>query len=276
MAMALLAWAAAAHAVEVTPLKFFPDQANVIEFAPVDARFVRLNLSQSSSGEGIALDEVEVFAPGKTDNLALAASGAKATASSCVANDARHKVEHLNDGLYRDEHGWRAASTDATWVQIELPRAALIDRVVLSRDRVKETRGRKVARDRMPGWTGVETSRDGKTWTAVSSVLWHWSTGRDLPVPTPQHIAWHERERVLFVCYGSQIVGGKYANLRMDKFDPDQWMHATKAWGAKELLLVCTHPGDRGFAWWPTETNDNNVTKLPWKDGKGNLGAAKK
>jgi hypothetical protein len=140
-----------------------PNKANVIGFTPTQAKFVRLTVSKSSSGDQPGLDEVEVFTKTGTNNLALASAGGKATASSCLAGYAIHKVEHLNDGLYGNNHSWIAGAS-AAWVQIELAAPAQVAQVVVSRDRTASFR------DRLPTVIGVEVSHDGQSWKQVASV----------------------------------------------------------------------------------------------------------
>ncbi|MBI2929258.1 MAG: discoidin domain-containing protein, partial [Verrucomicrobia bacterium] len=140
-----------------------PSQPNLLDFPAQLARFIRFVIHESSAAEP-CLDELEVYGPDSTRNLALAISGAKATASSCLAGYAIHQIAHLNDGLYGNGHSWIAAGAGPEWAQIELPRPATISRVVFSRDR----EGRFP--DRMPSAFEVRLSLDGKEWKTVSKV----------------------------------------------------------------------------------------------------------
>ena len=154
LAMAALAAGTARAAVE-------PDQPNVVAFEPVEARFVRFVIPSSIQGQP-CIDELEVYGPEGAANLALAAGGAKAAASSCLAGYAIHQVAHLNDGLYGNDHSWIAAGTTGEWAQIELPRPAVVARVVFSRDR----QGRY--RDRLAEAFEVRVSSDGAAWKTVA------------------------------------------------------------------------------------------------------------
>ena len=142
-----------------------PDPAapNRISFAPVEARSVRL-LIGAMSGSQACIDELEIYGPECGDNLALAARGAKATASSCLEGHAIHRIEHLNDGKYGNRQSWIAATSGEEWAQIDLPQAVKVASVVFSRDR----EGR--FRDRMPLNVEVQVSTDGKAWTKVGQI----------------------------------------------------------------------------------------------------------
>ena len=143
-------------------LKWDPGKPDVITLKPTPAKFVRLTLSDA--GTESCLDEVEIFSTGGTNNLALAAEGAKASAKSCLEGYAIHKIEHLNDGKYGNAHSWIAAEDDVQWVKIELPKSAPVDRVTVSRDR----EGRY--RDRTAGYIRVETSVDDVAFVTVAEV----------------------------------------------------------------------------------------------------------
>ena len=79
--------------------EIWPDRPNEIVFPASDARFVRLVIHRGTTGQP-CIDELEVFAEGGKENLAVASRAQPATASSCLAGHAIHKIEHLNDGRY--------------------------------------------------------------------------------------------------------------------------------------------------------------------------------
>lgn len=147
--------------------ELLPQVPNVLEFPAQNARFVRVVLV-GMPGEKPCFDEVEVLDAQAGRNVALASSGAKATASSCLQGMAIHQVAHLNDGLYGNEHSWIAGDTKNEWVQIELPQPTEVNRVVLSRDREK-----KYA-DRMPTAVDIQLSLDGQQWQTVYQTIPGW------------------------------------------------------------------------------------------------------
>ena len=110
---------------------------NVDRFAPVVARWIRFTALATNQFEP-CLDELEILTADEEPlNVALASQGALATASSVFANGtvAIHQLHHVNDGLYGNSHSWISAEPGTGWVQIELPRPMLIDRVLWGRDR---------------------------------------------------------------------------------------------------------------------------------------------
>jgi hypothetical protein len=142
---------------------FDPRSPNALTFEPVEARYIRMVIAASNSGTQPCVDELEVYGPTGGTNLALAATGAKAAASSCLEGFAIHRVEHLNDGKYGNACSWIAARAEEEWAQIELPKPARVARVVFSRDR------EGFFRDRLPIDVVVHVSSDGKAWRTVAS-----------------------------------------------------------------------------------------------------------
>lgn len=52
-------------------------------------------------------------------------------------------------------------------------------------------------------------------------------------------------------------------------FDADAIAQAVKDGGFEGIILVCKHHD--GFCLWPTKTTEHNITKSPWRDGKGDI-----
>ena len=57
------------------------------------------------------------------------------------------------------------------------------------------------------------------------------------------------------------------AMLNPDAFDADQIVGACKAGGLQGLVIVAKHHD--GFCLWPTKTTEHNITKAPFRGGKG-------
>ena len=145
------------------PLVIVGSRPNAVAFPPARAKFVRFVIHASSGGQP-CIDELEIYGPDGTRNLALAKDGAKASASSCLSGYPIHKIAHLNDGLYGNSHSWIAASDGEEWAEIELPQAAEVGKVVFSRDREGKYG------DRLPVDFEIRLSLDGKQWTTARTV----------------------------------------------------------------------------------------------------------
>ncbi|MFO0944904.1 MAG: DUF1553 domain-containing protein [Planctomycetota bacterium] len=132
-------------------------------FAVVEARFVRMVIAATNSGDQPCLDELEVYGPDEERNLALASLGSKATASSLLPGFDIHQIAHLNDGELGNGRSWISNEPGKGTATIELPEPRRVHRVVWSRDRLAQFR------DRLPVEYAVEVSLDGEHWTKVSS-----------------------------------------------------------------------------------------------------------
>jgi hypothetical protein len=133
-----------------------------LDFPPQEARFLRVVIHETNGTSQPGIDELEIFGPEGGVNLALAERGAVASASSLLPGYPIHQIEHLNDGLYGNDHSWIAASSDSEWAQIELPQPATVARVLVSRDRTGKYR------DRIPEVFEVLVSQDGRQWESVA------------------------------------------------------------------------------------------------------------
>ena len=138
---------------------------NVDEFAPSLARYVRFTILATNNGAEPCLDELQVFGADPSRNLALAVDGARATASSLLPGYEIHQIDHLNDGVLGNDHSWISNTPGTGWAQIELPKPAVVQSVVWSRD------GGDIPRfdDRLPTRYRIELSMDGTAWHTVAT-----------------------------------------------------------------------------------------------------------
>jgi hypothetical protein len=102
-------------------------------FAPIGAERVRFTIN-ACTGSQPCLDELEIYDTAGR-NVALAAGGAKVTASGSLAGYPIHKLEHINDGVAGNDHSWISDTEGSGWVEITLPSRVMISRVVWGRDR---------------------------------------------------------------------------------------------------------------------------------------------
>jgi hypothetical protein len=141
--------------------------ANVESFPAVMTSAVRLSIDECLGGAA-GIDELEIF-DDSGSNVALASKGAVASASGVIPGYAIHRIEHLNDGKFGNEHSW-IANAPRSWVRIDFPVSKNVQRAVWSRDR----EGRFA--DRLPLRYRVEVLTSDGVWKEVSS-----SAGRRPP-----------------------------------------------------------------------------------------------
>ena len=144
---------------------------NVERFAPVTARMVRLTILATADRTEPCIDEIEVYTAATPDadsisrNVALAAAGGEASASSEYPDAAIHKIAHLNDGRSATAGAGSRSVPGKGSVTIAWREPALIDRVVWGRDR------EEVYRDRLATEYYVEAALEPGRWQVVASSL---------------------------------------------------------------------------------------------------------
>ena len=96
-------------------------------------------------------------------------------------------------------------------------------------------------------------------------------------VPSKRQSAWHDLEVYGLIHFTPTTFENKewgFGDADPKTFNPtdfnaEQIIQAAKAGGLKGIILVAKHHD--GFALWPTKTTDYNITKSPFRNGKGNL-----
>jgi hypothetical protein len=135
-------------------------QHNEERFSPTPARFIRFEILRTNGGEP-CLDELQVFGAGEV-NFALSSLGTIATSSGDFEHPF-HKLEHIHDGRFGNEHSWIASLAQDSWVQLELPQVQSIERISWGRDR------QGVYGDRLAIDYRLLASTDGDQWTVLAS-----------------------------------------------------------------------------------------------------------
>jgi alpha-L-fucosidase len=95
--------------------------------------------------------------------------------------------------------------------------------------------------------------------------------------PSPQQVEWQDLEFGVIIHFGTNTFldrewGDGTASPQVfapTQFDPEQWMRAIKAAGAKYVVLVAKHHD--GFCLWPTAQTDYSVKSSSWENGKGDV-----
>jgi len=95
--------------------------------------------------------------------------------------------------------------------------------------------------------------------------------------PAPQQTAWQDLEFGVILHFSTNTFldrewGDGTADPKVfnpTQFNPDQWMDAIQASGAKYVVLVSKHHD--GFCLWPTEQTDYSIKASPFQGGKGDI-----
>lgn len=95
--------------------------------------------------------------------------------------------------------------------------------------------------------------------------------------PSPQEVAWQDLQFGVIIHFSTNTYldrewGDGTANpsvFNPTAFNPDQWMQAIRAAGAKYVVLVAKHHD--GFCLWPTAQTDYSVKSSPFEDGHGDV-----
>ncbi|HUC79363.1 MAG TPA: discoidin domain-containing protein [Flavisolibacter sp.] len=96
-------------------------------------------------------------------------------------------------------------------------------------------------------------------------------------LPSAAQLKWHEMEMYGLIHYGVDTYTDKEwgfgdedpALLNPSAFSAEQIVSAAKAGGLKGVIVVAKHHD--GLCLWPTKTTTHNITKSPWKGGKGDM-----
>ena len=96
-------------------------------------------------------------------------------------------------------------------------------------------------------------------------------------LPSPRQLEWQETEMYCIIHFTPttfQNLEWGYGDADPSIFNPSdfsaqQIVDAAKSGGFKGIVYVAKHHD--GFALWPTKTSSYNISKSPWKNGKGDM-----
>ncbi|WP_164100868.1 PSD1 and planctomycete cytochrome C domain-containing protein [Candidatus Laterigemmans baculatus] len=140
---------------------------NAEAFTPRTARLLRMTISATNTESEPCLDELEVWTtdqPGQPPrNVALASAGTRVRSSGDYSGSPKHRLAHLHDGRYGNDHSWISSTRGAGWVELEFASPVRIDRVTWGRDRTEHYR------DRLPVAYRIEIAEEPGQWQLVAS-----------------------------------------------------------------------------------------------------------
>ena len=95
------------------------------------------------------------------------------------------------------------------------------------------------------------------------------------PVPSARQIKWHEHPFYAFVHFGPNTFTNREwsfgdedpAKFAPATFDARQIVAAAKSGGMDGLIFTAKHHD--GLCLWPTKSTSHNITKTPFRGGKG-------
>jgi len=134
-------------------------ERNVERLPGLTARHVRFTVLATTGAEP-CLDELEIWTTAGRN----AAREATVTSSGDLAGFSIHRLDHINDGLYGNDHSWISNTAGTGWVEMELPHIESIERIEWSRDRSPSPQ----FSDRLATQYTIAISTDGISWQIVA------------------------------------------------------------------------------------------------------------
>lgn len=134
-------------------------QYNSEKVQPSSVRFLKLEISATSSGSEPCIDELMCFDLGGKN----VARNAKLTSSGDYSGNAFHRLEHLNDGILGNEKSWISNMPGKGMIQLEFSEEVTLQRIQWSRDGSSSPR----YQDRVMTQYLFYGSRNGSDWFPI-------------------------------------------------------------------------------------------------------------
>ena len=188
-------------------------ERNVERLPGLTARHVRFTVLATTGAEP-CLDELEIWTTAGRN----AAREATVTSSGDLAGISIHRLDHLNDGLYGNDHSWISNTPGTGWVEVELPGIESIERIEWSRDRSPSPQ----FSDRLATQYTISISTDGISWQIVAGDWDRSPAGLPpaqdqfpaLPQPAPDRLATITKLKAELAALAKPMLG--YAGIFVD------------------------------------------------------------
>jgi len=95
--------------------------------------------------------------------------------------------------------------------------------------------------------------------------------------PTKAQYEWQEQELAMFVQLDPATIQQReyddgstpLKDIRFEKLNVDEWCHAAKSFGAREIVFMLAHSG--GFCMWPSQTTGYHIGNTAYRGGGGDV-----
>jgi hypothetical protein len=134
-------------------------------FHPVTTISVRFTIGQTNNGIEPCIDELGIWSSeGERANLATRKALVKSvTSSGNFRGSPKHKLAHINDGKFGNDHSWISNTKNTGWIEFTFKQPQRIERVTWGRDKNGKYK------DRTPSTYYIEVKNEKGEWIEVAS-----------------------------------------------------------------------------------------------------------